>query len=316
MFTRRRFLQTTGAGLLVWPSFLHARSDSHTFHVGLIADTHIIDDYYRGPEGNAEDTESIFQTSDRLLAARTTLNALKPALDLVFLIGDYFHDYPSADVDFYFQHTTRIDHAKTLTDGFRAPVHVGFGNHDYAVPKVSREATHELFRRKLSVQPYYAVDHRGWKFIHVNNFLGDTWQAGHASYDKRMGSLGETQLAWLDAQLSERKPSFVFVHFPLRAIVPAEYADMGLHSLLKKHAPTIQRVVSGHWHRWVDVGREYGPPHLVMAATRYDADAYLIVEIDEKAGSHRLLNLDLVEWNTHFSRPYVSVSAESQLRWA
>jgi hypothetical protein len=85
-----------------------------------------------------------------------------------------------------------------------------------------------------------------------------------------------------------------------------EHADLGLHSLLKRHAATVQRVISGHWHRWVDRGREFGPPHLVIAATRYDADAYLIVEIDTKAGSHRLLNLDLIEWNTHFSHPYVS----------
>ncbi len=306
MLTRRRFLRTTGAGLLAWPSFLDARADGHAFHIGVIADTHIIDGYYRGPESNAEDTESMFLTHDRLMAARAALNALKPSLDLVFLVGDYFHDYPSPDVDFYFQHETRIDHAKALTDGFRVPVHVGFGNHDYAVPQVSRDVTHELFRRKLSLQPYYAVDHRGWKFIHVNNFLGNTWLVNHEAYNKRLGSLGEEQLAWLDAQLAERKPSFVFVHFPLSAIVPAEYRDMGLHSVLKRHAATVQRVISGHWHRWVDVGQEFGPPHLVIAATRYDPDAYLIVEVDTRAASHRLLNLDLVEWNTHFARPYVS----------
>ncbi len=304
MPTRRQFLHTTGAGLLALPSFLEARDDSRTFHLGVIADTHIIDEFYRGPEGNAEDTDSIFKTTDRLTAARDRLNALRPGLEMLFLVGDYVHDYPSADLDFFYQHKTRIDHARTLTDGFRVPVHVGLGNHDYAVPKVSREGTHELFRRKLGLRPYYAVDHRGWKFIHLNNFLGTTWQAGHADYAKGRGSLGEAQLEWLDAQLSERKPSFIFVHYPLSAIVPAEFRDLGLHSLLKRHAATVQRVISGHWHRWVDVGREFGPAHLVIAATRYDPDAYLIVEVDAKAGTHRLLNLDLVEWNTHFSRPY------------
>jgi hypothetical protein len=297
-------MQTTGAGLLAWPSFLDARSDADTFHIGLIADTHIIDGFYKGPESNPEDTESMFKTEERLTSARGVLNSLTPALDLVFLVGDYFHDYPSQDLEFYFTNTTRIDKAKALTDGFRMPVHVGFGNHDYAVPKVSRELTHELFRRKLGLKPYYAIDHKGWKFIHVNNFLGATWQVGHAQYNRSQGSLGEEQLQWLDAQLSERKPTFVFVHFPLRAVVATEHADLGLHTLLKRHASTVQRVISGHWHRWVDVGTEYGPPHLVMAATRYDEDAYLVVEVDAKAGTHRLLNIDLVEWNTHFSRPY------------
>lgn len=306
MLNRRRFLQTAAAGLLGCPTFLEARSGAGVFHVGVIADTHIIDEFYRGPEGNAEDTESIFKTEERLVAARAVLNGLTPALERIFVVGDYFHDYPSTDLEFYFTHLTRIDRAKALTDGFRAPVHVGFGNHDYAVPRVSREATHELFRRKLGVAPYYAVEHRGWKFLHVNNFLGHTWQAGHEAYNRSLGSLGERQLQWLEAELEQRKPTFVFVHFPLRSIVPTERADFGLHTLLKRHAPTVQRVISGHWHRWVDVGTEYGPPHLVMAATRYDPDAYLVIEIDTKAVAHRLLNIDLVEWNTHFSRPYVS----------
>lgn len=303
MLSRRQFLQYGAAGLAL-PSFLHAQTDQHVFRVGVIADTHIIDSFYRGPESNQEDTESMFKTSERLTSARDVLNGLKPALERVFVVGDYFHDYPSTDLDFYFANTTRIDHAKALTDGFRMPVHVGFGNHDYAVPHVSRDASHELFRRKLGVEPYYAIDHRGWKFVHVNNFLGDTWTVGHQKYQKPVGSLGERQLNWLDAQLAERKPTFVFVHYPLRAIAPTEYLDLGLHTLLKKHTETVQRVISGHLHRWVDAAAAYGPPHLVIASTRYDADAYLILEIDTKAVYHRALNLDLVEWETHFSRPY------------
>ena len=41
-----------------------------------------------------------------------------------------------------------------------------------------------------------------------------------------------------------------------------------------------------------------------MAATRYDPNAYLIVEADLKTVSHELLNLGLVDWNTHYSQPY------------
>nr|MBA2501317.1 metallophosphoesterase [Pyrinomonadaceae bacterium] len=43
---------------------------------------------------------------------------------------------------------------------------------------------------------------------------------------------------------------------------------------------------------------------LVMGATRYDEDAYMIVEVDTKKQSHRILNLDLVNWATHYSQPY------------
>jgi hypothetical protein len=232
------------------------------------------------------------------------LNSLTPKLDKVFLVGDYFHNYPSPDIDFYFQNRTRVDIAKSLTDAFAMPVHAGFGNHDYDVPKVTRETSHELFRRKFGLKPYYSLDHKGWKFVHLNNFLGDTWNPGAAKFNQGLGSFGEEQLNWLEAELAERKPTFVFVHYPLQICASTERADYGLYGILKKHRDTIQRVVSGHWHKWFEFGRTYGPQHLVMAATRYDANAYLIVKADRRKVEHRLLNIGLVDWNTHYSQPY------------
>jgi hypothetical protein len=304
--TRHEFIRLGGAAaasLCFGPSML-AADDANTFHVAFVADSHVVDHFYVGPESTPEDTESIFKTADRLTAARDVINGLRPKVERVFLIGDYFHDYPSDDVDFYFKNVTRIDRAKAITDGFEMPVHVGFGNHDYALKRVSRAASHELFRRKLGLSPYYAVEHRGFKFLHLNNFLGDTCAQGHADFNPAVGSLGEEQLNWLEAQLNERKPTFVFVHFPLYIVKPKEVSDYGLHGLLKRHRDTVQLVVSGHWHRWFDFGRSYGPPHLVMAATRYDPNAYLIVRIDAAHARHELLNLGLVDWNTHFAAPY------------
>ncbi len=85
---------------------------------------------------------------------------------------------------------------------------------------------------------------------------------------------------------------------------PVERADYGLIPLLKQHKDTVQLVVSGHWHRWFEFGRSYGPQPLVMAATRYDPNAYLIIDVDTKTGNHQITNLDLVDWNTHYSKPY------------
>uniref|UniRef100_Q01UQ5 Metallophosphoesterase n=1 Tax=Solibacter usitatus (strain Ellin6076) TaxID=234267 RepID=Q01UQ5_SOLUE len=295
---RRKFLSLAGAAPLM------AAPQANTFRFALIADSHIIDSMYKGPESNPEDTESILHSAERLTSAREVLNALKPAPERVFLVGDYFHNYPSEDVDFYFKNETRLDIAKKITDGFHVPVHVGFGNHDYAVPRVSREMSHELFRRKFNVKPYYLVEHKGFKFVHLNNFLGNTWTPGHAAFNKNMGSLGEEQLNWFEAEMREHKPTFVFVHYPLTIVQPKEVADYGLHALVKKYRENIQLVVSGHWHRWFEFGRSFGPQHLVMAATRYDPNAYLIVDVDTRAVTHKLVNLDLVDWNTHFSKPY------------
>jgi hypothetical protein len=311
VITRKKFLHITGAAgasLAVRP-FAHAAADSSKFYFAIIADTHIIDSFYKGPENSPEDTESMFKTEERLVAVRGLINSLEPRMEKVFLVGDYFHNYPSPDIDFYFQHETRIDKAKALTDAFKVPVHAGFGNNDYWGKVMPRATSHELFRRKLGLQPYYSVEHRGWKFVHLNNFLGDTWNKDHPRFDMNTGSLGEEQLNWFEAELAQQKPTFVFIHYPLSIVMPVEVKDYGVHGLIKRHRDTIQRVVSGHWHRWFEFGRSYGPQHLVMAATRYDPNAYLIVEADLKSVSHELLNIDLVDWNTHYSKPYQAPKA-------
>jgi hypothetical protein len=305
MTRREMLLASSGASMaMARPALLNAEPGSGKFYFAVIADTHIIDSFYKGPENSPEDTESIFKTEERLKSVRDFLSSLQPKIERVYIAGDFFHNYPSTDIDFYFQNRTRIDNAKALIDSFPMPVHPGFGNHDYAVPKVSREVSHELFRRKLGLKPYYSVEHKGWKFVHLNNFLGATWTPGSADYDRGKGSFGEEQLNWFEAELREHKPTFVFVHFPLQIVEGAEKTDYGIYGLLKKYKDTVQLVVSGHWHRWVEFGRTFGPQHLVIAATRYDPNAYLIVEADTRRASHRLLNLDLVDWNTHFSKPW------------
>src|ERR1700743_3856254 len=137
---RRQFNSLAAAslgGLLtqkLWAERTKAAASSDKFYFALIADTHIIDNFYvKGSENGVEDNESILVTTPRLTSARDLINSLNPAIEQVFLIGDYFHNYPSTDYDFYFKNTTRLDNAKAITDGFKAPVHLGFGNHDYDV---------------------------------------------------------------------------------------------------------------------------------------------------------------------------------------
>ena len=300
---RRQFAHFLGSAAAMSPLSAAPRS-SGIFYVALIADTHIIDEFYRGPEGNALDTESILKTTERLVHARDFINALNPPMEQVFLIGDYFHNYPSTDWDFYFKNTTRIDNAKSITAGFKMPVHVGFGNHDYAVPRLPRQFSHDLFRDKLGIQPYYSLDYKGFKFIHLNNFTGDTWDSTSKIYDRNTGSLGELQLNWAEAELAQRLPTFVFIHYPLMRVLDVEVKDYGLHPLLRKYRDSIQRVVSGHLHKWYDFANSFGPPHWVMGATRYDENAYVLLEIDRVKQTHRILNLAEIDWSTHYSRPY------------
>lgn len=307
----RRHFNTLAAGSFgsllttkLWAEQAHSPR-AGVFYIALVADTHIIDSFYKpGSENGVEDNESILLTTPRLVAARDLINSLQPKIEQVFLIGDFFHNYPSPDYDFYFTHTTRLDNAKAIADGFHMPVHLGFGNHDYDVRNVPRELSHRLFAAKFNTKPYTSLDYKGCRFIHLNNFLGSTQDRTSADFNPNLGSLGEEQLHWFEAQLEAHKPTFVFIHYPLLQNAPTEFADYGLHPLLRKYQDTIQLVVSGHLHKWIDFAHTYGPQHYVMASTRYDPNAYMLLEIDPRRHTWRFMNASLVEWSTHFSKPY------------
>src|SRR5438552_936110 len=209
-----RMVSGTAAAMMLRP-FRLAAGGPDVFYVALVADPHLIDRYYRGPEATEEDTASLAAAADRLTKAAHTINRLSPSIDHVFLIGDLIHEYSSVDRDFYFTHRTSFDRAAEILATFRMPVHVGLGDHDYGKGSVARDLSHELFRRRLRVMPYSSIDYRGWKFVHLNACLGATWTRGTASYDPATGSLGETQLNWFEAELAQRKPTMVFIHYPL-----------------------------------------------------------------------------------------------------
>jgi Calcineurin-like phosphoesterase len=148
------------------------------------------------------------------------------------------------------------------------------------------------------------LDYKGYKFIHLNNFLGSSQDRNAADFNPGRGSLGEPQLHWFEAQLQQHKPTFVFIHYPLILDQPTEFADYGLYPLLQKYKDTIQLVVSGHVHKWGDYKNNYGPQHYTMAATRYDPNAYMLMEVDTKKATWRFMNESLVEWSTHYSKPW------------
>jgi Icc protein len=273
-----------------------------------MADTHLIDEYYTGPEGSELDTESIFLTRERLEEARSRINGYDPMPEAVFVAGDFIHNYPSDEWDFYLEHETRWDVAVEIVEGFEAPVWPGLGNHDYDVPEVSRDFTHELFLAKLGIEPYYAVDINGWRFLHVNNFLGETWDPDSERYDKSVGSLGPEQLDWLEEQLAEGAPTVVFLHFPIFQMAEQEEdagaLRDGLPALLAAHGSTVKMVFAGHVHLWMDFAQRHGFPHMVLASTRYDPDSFAVFEVDPWGDELRWLNEDCTQWGSRYAEPW------------
>ncbi|MDP8222928.1 MAG: metallophosphoesterase [Candidatus Lernaella stagnicola] len=312
--SRRQFLQGAAAGLAFGVGGAtavhagrHADKQDRYWRFAVISDTHIIDEFYTGPEGSPLDTQTVFQSTDRLLAARETVNAIDPVIDRIFVPGDFIHNYPSHEWEFYFQNRTRIDNAKEIIDGFRMPVHVGFGNHDYDIGDgLSREFTHDLFREKIGIEPYYAVDDRGWKFLHINNFLGETMNEQGDGFNKSIGSFGETQLQWLEAQLQQGRPTFIFLHFPPATCQATEVADFGLFPLMRRYRDTIKMVINGHVHIWLQFADLIGPLNYSMGSTRYNKDAYFLVELDNYLQTYRVLNWDQIRWGTYWTDPYAA----------
>jgi hypothetical protein len=162
----------------LWSEQVGASASPGKFYFAVVADTHIIDDFYHGHESNDIDTSTLYQTTPRLTSARDLINSLNPSIEHVFLVGDYFHNYPSPDYDFYFKNLTRLDRAKTITDGFRMPVHLGFGNHDYDVRNIPREMSHRLFAAKFNAKPYSALDYKDFKGSHFDRLQSGTRVVG------------------------------------------------------------------------------------------------------------------------------------------
>jgi hypothetical protein len=280
------------------------------FVFAVISDTHIIDDFYVGPEGNELDTESIFYANERLEAALIQVNNLTdPAVELVLIPGDFVHNYPSDEWDFFFENETRFDIAKSIISASAAPVHVGLDNHDYDIPGIPRDFTERLVKEKWGIDPYYTVEHKGVKFIHINNFLGATMDFESDDYASAIGSFGKEQLDWLDGELSDGKPSFVFFHFPLLLEKSDEEPGLDVKTVLIKHLDNVLCVFAGHHHRWQDWdingSHIYTVPHIVVGSTRYDEDNILYIEVDPQLMEWRMINYDCIGWGGMYANPYV-----------
>ena len=279
-----------------------------TFRVVFIADTHVIGPQYTCcSESDGIDNDSIMKTPDRLAAVRDAVNALEPQPDLVFVLGDVMHDSHVFETEAeYSADETGWSRAADLFDGFAAPVHLVWGNHDYEVScdpnrhQFAASFTHALFDRFFAAPPTDVIDHKGWRFILANSQLGPTWEPGHPLCNTGQASYGREQLAWIDGLLDDGMPSMVMAHYYMAVTARSEDPDgpfPGLLDVLAAH-DNMQLFLAGHMHRWID-GREGGDfPQVVLGATRYDTDNFWLFEFDEGGDTYRIIDEDKPRWYT------------------
>lgn len=284
------------------------------FRVAFIADSHIIDEsYYECCENSPRDTESIYLTAERLEKARAQINEINPPPDFVILLGDVFHDgyVPGApeDLNAYRGRSTAMGRAAQILQGFNMPVYPLWGNHDYDVPAVSQEFSHHIFQEFFNADPYYSIDHKGWKFILANSELGPTWDPESSLYDKGLASYGPAQLRWIWGELAEGKPSVLLFHYPLLQGVTARRENpqdfpQDLPELVRAYGGSnLKLTLTGHAHHWLNFLNLFQVPHFVIGATRYDENNFWLVEFSRQ-GTYRILDARKAIWGSVYSRPW------------
>ena len=280
-----------------------------TVRVAFIADTHIIGpQYICCSESAGIDNASIMKTPERLQTTIDIINGVSPPVEHVFVLGDVVHDaHHSSNFEWYTTHENAFSRAAALFSNLNAPVHYLWGNHDYDVrcgggsDHHSREFTHDIFRHFFGAEPYDSIDISGWRFILLNSQLGPTWDASHEKCDTEMGSFGDEQLAWLDAQLSENHPSIVMTHHHMISSTATDEnvgPNKDLSTVLARH-DNLEVHLAGHLHRWIDINPTESHPvrHIILGSTRYDTDNFWIAEFDA-TGDFNVLDYEKPKWAT------------------
>jgi len=269
------------------------------FRVALLTDPHITGPDYVCCENSELDTESIYLTTDRLIAAQDQINAIDPAPELALIAGDLFHqNYKYPAIEDYLSHETAAGNAASLLDRFVMPAYPAWGNHDYEVPDYPRELSHQIFAELFHQQPYYAVDHEGWKFLLTNTQLGATWDPLDAMFNTSQGSFGAEQLAWIDAQLDEGMPTVLVFHHPLIVVEQDETEAGGIFEILDRHRDNLALIIVGHTHRWLDFTEALDLPNILLGATRYDEDNFWIGEFQPQGSDWRILDREKAVWGS------------------
>jgi 3',5'-cyclic AMP phosphodiesterase CpdA len=143
------------------------------------------------------------------------------------------------------------------------PYYIALGNHDYKIdgdkdsdaPFSFKEIdTMEVLWNKFAglKEPYYSVNHKGWKLILLNSMRG--------RYLNR--SFDDEQMNWIEEELGKNKPTLIFFHHPIKTdniIIWCKPKDLitetkepVLFSVLKKYKKQIKGIFVGHGHRFME----------------------------------------------------------------
>jgi hypothetical protein len=270
--------------------------EPESFRVVVLTDCHV-------PGAIAgDDDESIEAAHSRLVSVRDQILTIDPPPAFVVVLGDMVHNaYVSSELVWYQSNPNAFADVVEIFDSLPMPVYPVFGDSDYDVPDTLQSFSHQLFGQYFATDPHASLDHLGWRFVFANSQEGLTFVPDTLLYDPSVGSFGATQLSWIGDQLSAGLPTVLFSHFPLFAVATAEandgpYPDLG--TVLAQEGDALSLVLSGHTHQWTDLPANFEAPHIVLGATRYDPDNFLLIEFTSHASQYEILDLGKVKWGS------------------
>ena len=194
---RRGFLQLAGIAGVIFVSGLRGRASAaaksgteyNDFFFIQLSDSHW--GFQGAPNPDAEGT---------LKKAVSAVNSLEQWPDFIMFTGDLTHTTDDPQ-----ERRRRLAEFKAIVAGLKVPnVYFMPGEHDAALD--NGQAYREFFGKS-----HYTFNHKGVHFIVLDNVSDPT------------GSIGETQLAWLAADLRQLSPDaqiIVFTHRPLFDLYP------------------------------------------------------------------------------------------------
>lgn len=179
------------------------------------------------------------------------------------------------------------------------PWYIALGNHDYKIDS-DRDSDapfsfqdinkmEVLWRESGNVEPYYAIEHKGWNLLILNSMRG--------RYLDRF--FDDQQMQWLEMELQKELPVLLFFHHPVKTdhikvwckpkdlITPD--TEPQFFSLVKAHQKQIKGIFVGHGHRWVnDVLFETVPVYETDSFADNKKSPFHLVDIDT---TRNLLNV-------------------------
>ena len=242
------------------------------FKFALISDLHV-----RLP-GNPDDQDHDNQGNiDNLEATVGTINSRFGDSEFVMVTGDLvgclFSENPG---DYLIGQPNPAEKCKDIMDGLDMPWYAALGNHDYhsgydvadgaMTPANNFRNVEAIWTKVTGFQPYYSFVFKGVRFVILDSSIGP-FSSTKCTFSSQetlcIGSFGEEQMSWFEAELQNPEPCLVFFHHPLitdDSDVMWSFAGDGFkvaeedrfYEVVAANSSVIKGIFVGHGHVWAN----------------------------------------------------------------